>query len=288
VGTEIAATVAAIASRQHGVVSTQQLRGAGLSKRAIDARVEQGHLHRIHRRVYAVGHPGLSREGRWMAAVLACCGHGDVEAGGSFLSHRSGAALWGLLPGNRGPVHVAIIGENGRARHRGVRVHRPRTLEERMTSRRWGIPVTGPARTISDLRLAKPTRGGATPAELRRAIREASVLGISLGRPLPPDRTRSELEHLFLDLRATHGLTAPKVNSKIAGIEVDFVWPDRRLVVETDGYRFHRGRPAFDEDRRRGLLLRSAGYEVIRLSHEQVTIEPESVAAALRERLAAI
>jgi predicted transcriptional regulator of viral defense system len=64
--------VAAKSARQHGVISIGQLREAGLSDDAVMGRVRAGRLHRLHRGVYAVGHPGLSRERCWMAAVMAC------------------------------------------------------------------------------------------------------------------------------------------------------------------------------------------------------------------------
>jgi very-short-patch-repair endonuclease len=278
--------VAETAARQHGVISTTQLRAAGLSKREIDARIGRGHLHRLHQGVYAVGFRGVWPERRWMAAILACRGYGG-EPGDAFLSHRSAATLWGLLGPHQGLVDVAVVGENGRARQRGIRVHRPRTLDFEMTTIRRGIPVTDPTRTISDLRRASPARGGATPAQLRRAIRKATLTGVALDRSIPPDRTRSDLEQLFLELCVKHRLPPPEVNVDVGGVTVDFLWRDQSLVVETDGFRFHRGRPAFEEDRRRGLRLRTAGHEVLRLSHDQVVNESTVVVEALRKRLAA-
>jgi very-short-patch-repair endonuclease len=220
-----------------------------------------------------------------MAAVLACCGYGGIGSGNVFLSHRSAAAVWLLLPPGSGPTDVAIIGETGRARRRGLRIHRPRTLERSMTTSRYGIPVTNPARTISDLRRTKPARGGATPPQLRRAIRQAAVLGFSLGPGNPPDRTRSELESLFLNLCANHRFPAPEVNVEIGGLLVDFAWKESRLIVETDGYRYHRGRAAFEDDRRRDLQLRALGFEVVRLTYDQVTEESLQVTSTLRRLL---
>jgi hypothetical protein len=74
---------------------------AGLTQDAVKRRISAGRLHRIHRGVYAVGHSGLSHEGTWMAAVLAC-------GAGAVLSHRSGAELWGLLPVRHGLIEVTI------------------------------------------------------------------------------------------------------------------------------------------------------------------------------------
>lgn len=262
------ARIAAIAARQHGVMSIQQLRKAGLSDEAVRGRAGSGRLHRLHRGVYAVGHRALTFEGRALAAVLAM-GHGC-------LSHRSAAVLWRMLPAVPGPIDVSIPTRSGRRRRQGIRTHWPRSLSSEQVTRRGGIPVTTPARTIADLRQTSP------PAEVRRAIRQAEMLGLPLGEE-GSDRTRSELERLFLELCRRHNLHAPEVNVRIGAQVVDFLWREQRLIVETDGYRYHRGRAAFEDDRARDLELRGLGFEVIRLSHRQVTGEPRRVAAVLRE-----
>jgi very-short-patch-repair endonuclease len=287
---------ARIAARQHGVVSTRQLLGIGLTRNGIKDRARAGRLHQIHQGVYAVGHRGISLHGSWMAAVLACIrvaegrsapttvGPSMPAARGAALSHRSAAMLWGLLPARPGPVDVSISGDGGRKRRQGIRVHRSITLTPELITKRAGIPVTTPARTIADLRdaLRKRRRGAVSERELRRAIRQAGVLGMAIETEAEPDRTRSEFEHLFLQLCRNHRLPTPEVNVRVDSLLVDFLWPDRRLIVETDGYRYHRGRAAFEQDRNRDLKLKSRGYEVIRLSYRQVTEKPEHVAAALR------
>jgi very-short-patch-repair endonuclease len=156
-----------------------------------------------------------------------------------------------------------------------------------MTTTQNRIPVTDPVRTISDLRRARPARGGATPGQLRQAIRQASLLGLPMGPDTAPDPTRSELEQLFLELCSKHRLPRPEINIKLGGLTVDFFWRRRRLAVETDGYRYHRGRGAFEDDRRRDLRLRALGVEVVRLTHSQVVDESERVAKTLHKRLAA-
>jgi very-short-patch-repair endonuclease len=272
--------IAWIAERQHGVVSIRQLREVGVSDDAVNGRVRTGRLHRVHRGVYAVGHAGLSREGRWMAAILI-----DRSA---TLSHRSAAELWRLLPPLARPVHVSVPGIGGKAKHKGVHVHRSRTLIPEMVTRRLGIAVTNPARTIADLRLAASIRGcpaSVTPSELRRAIRQAGVLDLPLGDDVVTDRTRSELERLFLRLCRRHDLPPPEPNVKIGPLEVDFLWRDYKLIVETDGYTYHRGRAAFENDRDRDLRLRALGYEVVRLSYRQVADDPERVAGTLKRML---
>jgi very-short-patch-repair endonuclease len=120
---------------------------------------------------------------------------------------------------------------------------------------------------------------------LRRALRQADVLGLPLGPDPVSDRTRSDLERLFLRLCRAHDLPEPEVNVRIGSMLIDFLWRDHKLVVETDGYRYHRGRTAFEDDRARDLELRTLGYEVLRLAYRQVADEPQRIAAVLRATL---
>lgn len=265
--------IARIGGRQHGVVSLRQLQEAGLSGSGVVRRVAAGRLHRIHRGVYAVGHPGISPYGRWIAAAFAC---GD----GAVISHRSAAELWDLLRPAGGPVDVSIRGYGGRARRSGIRLHRRESLSLTNVTRRYGIPVTKPSQAIVDL------RGIVPEAEVRRAIRQAEVLGLPLSEDTRHDRTRSDLERDFLRICRRYRLPMPEVNVEIGKYEADFVWRDLWFVVETDGYKYHRGQQAFREDRRRDLELRSLGFEVQRLSDEQIEQEPQRVVALLREVLA--
>jgi very-short-patch-repair endonuclease len=263
------ARIAAMAARQHGVVSIGQLREGGLSDTAVRERLRAGQLHRVHRGVYAVGHVAPSVKRRWMAAVLTL-------GGNAVLSHRSAAALWELLPANDGAVDVSLPSRSGRRRRQGICIHRPVSLEPAELTRRQGIPVTSPARTLADLRTTVSAR------ELRRAIRQAEVFSLPTGPAVTSDRTRSELEHRFLQLCRRHRLPKPGVNLRVGSLTVDFCWVEQKLIVETDGYRYHRGRAAFEDDRARDLALRTLGYEVLRLSYRQVLKEPNQVAAVLQ------
>jgi len=208
-----------------------------------------------------------------MAAVLAL---GD----GAALSHRSAAALWELLPPTEGPVDISLPSRGGRKRRQGIRIHRPESLQPHETTRRSGIPVTSPARTLADLRTAVPER------ELRRAIRQADFLGLATGPEIEVDGTRSELERRFLWLCARHHLPKPAVNMRMGGLTVDFCWVERKLIVETDGYQAHRGRAAFEADRDRDLKLHAIGFEVVHLSYRQVFEQPAEVISVLRPMFA--
>jgi hypothetical protein len=96
-----------------------------------------------------------------------------------------------------------------------------------------------------------------------------------------PPETLSDLEDRFLALCAHHGLPRPAVNARPLGFRVDFLWPDRRLVAETDGWRHHRTRAAFETDRARDQELAAAGFVVLRFTHRQIASDPAGVAAKL-------
>jgi Transcriptional regulator, AbiEi antitoxin/Protein of unknown function (DUF559) len=288
--------LAGLAATQHGVVSRRQLLAAGLSADAIGRRTAAGRLHPVHAGVYAVGHPLLSRHGRWMAAVLAC---GER----AWLSYRSAAALWDLRSVASGPIDVTIpLG--GSRRRSGVAVHVTRSLEPDEITTRDGIPCTTPERTLLDLAAV------ATKRELARSLEQSLVLRIFdrasldaiLGRTTgrrgtgrlrrlvaaladEPPFVRSELERRFLELVAGAGLPAPVVNGLVAGHEVDFHWPAERFVVETDGRATHAHALAFERDRRRDLDLELAGLHVVRTTWHQVVHEPERVTVMLASRL---
>lgn len=105
----IPGAIAALAGRQHGVVSSAQLRRIGLSESAISRRTRAGSLHRLHTGVYAVGHTALGPRARWMAAVLAC---GPAAA----LSHHAAGALWEIRATTFALVDVTVPRTGARSR----------------------------------------------------------------------------------------------------------------------------------------------------------------------------
>jgi very-short-patch-repair endonuclease len=265
------AAAAWIAANQHGVITLTQLKTVGLSDTQVRNRVRKGQLHRIHRGVYAVGHAGLSPHGMWRAAVLAY----EPEA---WLSHRSAAELWDLLPQEGGLIHVIVRrGVSGRP---GIRLHRSPSLPKSDLTIRQGIPVTTPARALRDLKRI------VAPAVYRRARRQAEFLKLPLG-DTPTDHTRSDPEWDFLRLCRRHHLPAPEVNVRVGRFTVDFLWPAERLVVETDAWATHGGEQGFHDDRGRDLELRALGYRVLRFTDHQVRCDAAAVARGVRSELRA-
>jgi very-short-patch-repair endonuclease len=286
--------IAALAAAQHGVVARRQLLQLGLSNELVDHRIRGERLHRLHQGVFALGHPVLTIEGRWMAAVLA-------GGAGAVLSHAMAAAAWGLRPIGAGAIHITVPGHAGRKRRAGFRIHRSTTLEPRDRTTHRGIPITAAARTILDLATilkGRPLEQALDRAEQLRLV-DFADLGPQPGRPGSPSLqatlsrftagafvTRSEMEERFLALCDDHGLPRPNVNTRIEGEEVDFVWRDARLIVEVDGYAYHRSPSAFEADRERDVILVLAGWQVLRFTWTQLTRRPAWVARAVAKRLA--
>jgi hypothetical protein len=260
------AVIAALAARQHGVVSIAQLLEAGLDKDAVRRRVVSGRLHLIHRGVYAVGHPGLSFEGRCMAAVLAC---GEPSA----LSHLAAAELCRV---SRWPRAISVVTATQR-RPRGVDVHHCRRLDFRDVSSYRGIPITTIPRTLIDL------ADTMTPHQLAWVIHEAAfrhlldvdaihaALQRANGR-----RGRKRVEKaLDLHLSGSAGTRSQAEDDYLATlpdtdvvrvntrIEVDLWWPDEQRIVEIDGSGHDRP-PTRREDAERDARLKRAGFAVSR------------------------
>jgi very-short-patch-repair endonuclease len=282
--------IAALAGRQYGVVSRAQLLALGLSGSAIGRRVRGGRLHPVHRGVYAVGHASLTREARYLAAVLA-------SGPGAVLSHVAAAQLWDLRPSSARAVDVIVPVASRGVRRPGVRAHRSvLRAGERTVHRR--IAVTTPARTLLDLAHVLPTRAlhrALDRAEALRVFDLDALRRVADGRPgtaalraalgdhdAGTTLTRSEFEERLLEVCARHGLPRPLVNTVVCGLEVDTLFADARVVVEADGYAHHGTRAAFERDRARDRRLAVAGYRVLRVTHRALTEDPEAFAAELR------
>jgi very-short-patch-repair endonuclease len=272
-----------LAAESWGVVSLEELLTCGLTEAVVGGWVAAGHLHRVHRGVYAVGHAGLAPEGRWLAAVKGC-------GADAILGHSSSVMLFGLWPvGDRRPE---VIVPHGQVRApSGIRVHRTRSLHPEDVVRRRGIPTTSAARTIMDLapRLDDvPLRrlmSRAQSMHLTNLRLLARQLDRAAGRPgrarfarvlrTKPPATRTELEDRVHDLLTAAGLTPPHVNvpMHLDGRRVipDFRWPDHHLIVEADSAQWHDTPQARADDAERQALLEAHGQRVIRVTWQQAT-----------------
>jgi hypothetical protein len=275
-------------------VTRRQLLALGFGARSIEHRIRRGRLHPVARGVYAVGWPLLTRQRRWMAAVLAC---GD----GAALSHRSAAALWGIGTERPGQTDVSVR-RRCELRRSGLRVRGRLALAAADILSDDGIPVTCPVRTLIDLATElgpvateravndADKRDLIDPETLRSALHHyAGEPGVRVLRTLLNRLTfrlsDSDLEIFFRPIASAAGLAPPLSKQFVNGFEVDFFWPDLGLVVETDGLRYHRTPSAQARDARRDRTHVLAGMSPLRFTHYEIRYEPTLVRTALADAL---
>ncbi len=274
---------------QHGVVTRGQLLERGLAPKAVAHRVRTGRLHPLRRGVYAVGRPDVGRRGHWMAAVLSC-------GPAALLSHRSAAVLWGLAqPSLEAEVEV-VVPRTAVRRRSGIRVHRRVDLGPEHRREIGGIPLTDPISTLVDLASC------VVEWRVQQAINAADRLDLvdseTLRATVPtlPPRpgmarlrrllglealTDTGLERKFIGLVRAAGLPQPETQSWVNGYRVDFYWPDLGLVVEADGWRYHRTAGEQATDHRRDQTHTKDGLTTLRFAESQIRYEPGQVTATL-------
>jgi len=286
--------LARLAEEQHAVTTTAHLFALGMDHDAIEYRLRVGRLHPLHRGVYAIGHPDITLHGRFLAAVLAV-------GADAVLSHHSAAVLHGFAPkawAADATIHVAVP---RRLRQRaGLRIHSLTALDHSAWTRRHRVPVTTATRTLLDLARTETDRTlkrllGQAQVERRASVpqlRAAAtatrgrgakrILALTAAGPAP---TRSGLEDRFLERCHGRGLR-PRTNARVEGVEVDFLFPAQRLIVETDGGRYHASSQQQEADRAKQARLEAAGHLVLRISDQEVEAETamQRVEAAIMAR----
>lgn len=257
------------------MIATRQLAALGLSRAAVLKRVRAGRLTPHIRGVYLVG-PVMPPLGPEAAALLAIPG--------AVLSHLSAAALWRIAE-RPDSVHV-IAAKQKRSRHRLV-AHRGE-LPRGDVRTRQGLSLTGPYRTILDLRShmsAKAHKHAVWEASYQRLITDDQA-GELLGKPTRR-LARFEAERVLVELLTSAGLPQPQTNQRLHGWEVDLYWPDHRVALELDGYGAHGGhRAGFERDHRKALQLEARGIRVLRVSGAQLTDDVTTIVATVAGALA--
>lgn len=295
--------IATLANRQHGVFSTSQAADAGAGRGARRHRLASRRWLPVTPTVMALPGAPPTREQRLFVGLLA-------NGPGTAVSHRAAATLHGL-PGF-GESWFEYLRPRRRHQPQAVGiVHETIRLEEADVRTVDGFRVTTMARTLLDLAAV------IHPRRLERAMDNALLAGLvavvaltevlrrlgGRGRAgtiafrlaleeratgyVPPE---SELEARFLRLLARAGLPIP-VRQQSLGDDrvigrVDFVYPDRRLIIELDGRRWHDAHLVWESDRVRDNALVAAGWRVVRITWHQLTRQQPETVRLLRRLLA--
>jgi very-short-patch-repair endonuclease len=298
---------------QQGVATRAQLAAAGLTRRALERALSDGRLRRERTGLYVRSDrparglhllsggrcdPGYLAEVR--AAVLTM---GSEAAA----SRRTAAVLWGFdMFVEPSVVELDVHPSRSRAERRGLDVRRraPRDVEERSVLGTSPLRVTGPLRTVLDIAGARPLTeavvvadsalrtGRVTLDDLQAAAalraRAASAEQVRRVVRWVDARSGSVLESLLRVLLAQHGILVPRTQFVVLDGDgsfvgrVDFAWPVERLIVETDGRRWHDPADARERDRLRTNAYARLGWAVLRFTWADVVHEPATVVAAVR------
>lgn len=286
----------ALARAQGGVIGLRQLRGCGLTESVIDGLIRRRDLVEVHPGVYRQHGTPDTDLGRCFAATLWC---------GGFLSYASAAPAWKLpvVAGSRVQVTVPDLRFRGRAR--GVRVYRVQ-LPDRDVTVRNGLPITTRTRTIVDLLgvLDLPPgrdlaghclrKGWLAVGDLDRRLVEGrgrtGNVRIRRLREEADPRAHAEFErrvHVLLRERGIAGWEPQYPVSMPSGqiIEADIVFPERKLVIELDGWAWH-DRDRFRKDRRRWRGAVAMGWRVVQFTWDDLD-HPDRMVAEILQLLAA-
>lgn len=301
----IDATIARLAERQLGLVTTGQAEAAGLSRHAIDHRVRTGRWSRVHRGVLRIeGHPRSHRQ----SLAAACLAAGP----GAAVSHRAAADLHGIRLPDPPPVEISVPRPTA-IRRPGLVVHRSRDLDADQVVELDGLTVTSPLRLLVDLGQVVEwwlvdralesllVRKAVTVAQVRAGLEHHSRKGRNGCGPLRHVLDRRGLgdlrpegvtEALFAQVCHDRDLPVPvhQHEVRLAGQRrrIDFAYPDLRIAIELDGYEYHVAPDQFEIDRARGNELVLAGWTVLRFTYLQLLHRPGWVVAQIdRARRAA-
>jgi len=279
-------TVFTLASRQHGLVSSQQLQDLRVPTRTISGWNSQGRLERLSPSVYRVG----GAPDTWYQRVMRAA----LDTGG-LASHRTSGALH-TLDGHDGRVIEVLVERWKRSsQHDGYIVHETKDLRGVDITTRFGIPCTSLARTLIDLpavehpfrveqaldhacrvnphilqivndRFLQVARRGRNGTTVMRRL-----LGERTGDYIPPGST---FEKLALGWIAQAGIQTPAKQWKVVDGDftayLDLAWPDVLFAMECDSLAFHFGKAAQEWDRRRRRHLKRLGWEVAEFSYDEV------------------
>ncbi|MDA8037719.1 MAG: type IV toxin-antitoxin system AbiEi family antitoxin domain-containing protein [Actinomycetota bacterium] len=288
------------ARTQHGLVTHTDLKVLGVSKSRLRCLVAHGQLIRQTRGLYRL--PGAPRS--WLQAAMAA----TLTGSGAVLSHQAAARLLrGEVQSKGGTIEVSVRRGGRRARRDGVLAHSCRSLPDEELTTRFGVPCTGPLRTLVDLAaiqgdeeveelvsdfltrrlvtapslcdyLSRGGRGATRPggAPLRRCL--DTILG---------SKAESVAEQRLHWLWRHSHLPPPQGQFEVVDAggrfvaRVDFALPALKIAVEMDGYRYHGDAKSFQHDRLRGIRLAALGWRVIHVTPTMLAQNPQAIVSAI-------
>lgn len=297
----IEARIAALAARQVGAVGRSQVLELGLSETSIRRRLRSGAWARVHPGVYRVSAVPSS----WLTEVwCALLAAGPTAT----VTHETAVRLHGCELVQLRPITLTVP-HGAHARVRGAVVHQIDDLRPHNVMALNGLPVSMPDRAVVELAAttrhkqlgrvlnelvhAKRTSYELVGARLHEVIRPGKPGVVTLGRvldeqwdgPIPP---ASELERALFAALDAGGLPRPRrqmalpSRGAIEGL-VDAAYPDCRLILESDGRRWHARINDLKRDHERDAEAARVGWQTLRFVYEQIVHDPHEVCAVVAD-----
>jgi hypothetical protein len=291
------AAVARLASRQRSLITHNQVAGLGATAAMIHTRLDTGRWVQVARGVYRLGGSPVT----WHQRALAAC----LAAGpGAMVSHRSAAAIWAISGFRPGPLEISVPAARS-ARNPLATVHRTIHLPKGDCTTHDRIPVTKPARTLVDLAgrvsadlleeavddvlcrrlvdldgLVKRADG---MAGRRGAVALRTILAAWGGDGQPANVAEMQIVRRLLSAGLPEPVRQHEIHDEAQLVgRVDLAYPEARLAIELDSFRWHAGRSPFRSDRVRGNRIAALGWRVLRATPEDAADGFELVRAARR------
>lgn len=265
----------------------------GLSSEAIRHRVERGRWTSLHPEIYVIAGVPTS----WRQELLGAC----LWARNGVASHRAAARLWRLAGFDRFPRAEITVTTAHLPPRCGIFVHFTGRLLASDLHLVEGIPTISVERTLLDLGAVvspKKVAIALDDAVCRRlttlerldsylaSVAKRGRRGCGVLRRLIEQRQgsgvvpNSPLETRFFQLIAERGLEMPKLQYEIRDrgrfvARVDFAFPEERLAIEMDGYKYHSGHEAWENDRARNNRLTLLGWRVIHGTWTEAVNHPD-------------
>lgn len=294
--------IAKVAARQYGVFSRDQALAVGATPRVIQYRIETGRWERIFPGVYKLsGSPDS-----WQLSLMSAC----LAAPLAIASHRSAARVF-AIPGFESESAIEVTVPDGHRRLRSLIVHESIDLTNGDTALKDGFRVTRPIRMLIDLAAVLPLdrleeavystvqRRLVRIPQLRARLRDPTCTGrrgiVALREIVEAHESggailHRSLEKPFLRILKDAGLPIPicQYQAKLTDREIafiDFAYPDERIAIETDGFRFHSAPTKWGKDRKRRNWLTAHGWLLLHVTKEDIESGAQEICAQIAELL---
>lgn len=280
------------AGSQRGLITAAQAIAAGLTRRAIQWRLDSKRWQAALPGVYVI----TEARDPWLQELEAM----RLWTGDAVITGRSSGALWSFAGLPRGVLEIAT---SSRKRHPRVIVHHRMSYASEDLVRHRGLLVTTPTRTLIDLGgiLDEEVLAGAFDSALREGLTFIPLMrkrleeidtrgrrGVARIRKLLHERevaaglTESPLEVRVERALRRHGLEPPQRQYCITcpdgtRFRIDFAWPEQKVGIEADGFRWHSDFNQWQRDARRHNLLQEMGWRIVRATDRSLRQDPDAL-----------